>query len=339
MIELAQLTPAGPRQVGVAESTLGSVLRRTLETVEVIPTKTYKQVTVRLHHRGVVLRGMQQGSSIGSSRQYRARAGQLILSRIDARNGAIGLVPDDLDGAIVTNDFWLFDVDDSRIVPSYLDYYVGTPSFVDLCKRASEGTTNRVRLQPDAFMRIPIPVPPLAEQRRIVARIEALAAKIEKARGLRRKVAEEVTSLVVSMHLHIAGLDAAELGGVLLLDEEREAVMPGREYPQVGVRSFGKGLFPREVLDSSQTTYKSFNRLYEGAIVLSQVKGWEGAIAVCPPELAGMYVSPEFRTFRCVPGKALPEYLAALVATPWFHDHLKGLSRGVGARRERARPE
>jgi type I restriction enzyme S subunit len=36
---------------------------------------------------------------------------------------------------------------------------------------------------------------------------------------------------------------------------------------------------------------------------------------------------------------ALPEYLAAVVATPWFHEHLKGLTRGVGARRERARPE
>ena len=87
---------------------IGDVIGRAQEPVEPDPTKEYKQITVRLHHRGVVLRGVQQGNEIGSARQYQGAPGQLILSRIDARNGAIGLVPDVLDGAIVTNDFWLF---------------------------------------------------------------------------------------------------------------------------------------------------------------------------------------------------------------------------------------
>ncbi|MDF5739813.1 MULTISPECIES: hypothetical protein [unclassified Nostoc] len=85
--------------------------------------------------------------------------------------------------------------------------------------------------------------------------------------------------------------------------------------------------------------YKVFNYLYEGALVLSQVKGWEGAIAICPSNLIGKYVSPEYRTFRCIPGKAIPEYLSALVATPWFWTKLKDLTRGMGGRRERTRPE
>ncbi len=76
-----------------------------------------------------------------------------------------------------------------------------------------------------------------------------------------------------------------------------------------------------------------------GAVVLSQVKGWEGAISVCSSELAGRYVSPEYRTFSCVLGQAIPEYLAALVATPWFWTQLKDLTRGMGGRRERTRPE
>src|SRR5215211_4523161 len=93
---------------------LGQVLRRSLEAVELDPSESYRQITVRMHHRGAVLRGLQQGSAIGSSRQYLARNGQLILSRIDARNGAISLVPNDLDEAVVTNDFWLFDIDQSQ---------------------------------------------------------------------------------------------------------------------------------------------------------------------------------------------------------------------------------
>jgi hypothetical protein len=64
-------------------------------------------------------------------------------------------------------------------------------SFVELCKRSSEGTTNRVRLQEDQFIALEIPLPPLVEQRRIVARIEELAAKIAEARPLRYQAAEE----------------------------------------------------------------------------------------------------------------------------------------------------
>lgn len=73
--------------------------------------------------------------------------------------------------------------------------------------------------------------------------------------------------------------------------------------------------------------------------MLSQVKGWEGAIGVCDSKLAGRFVSPEYRTFSCIKGMANPKYLSVLFSTPWFWNRLKTLSRGVGGRRERTRPE
>jgi type I restriction enzyme S subunit len=126
------------------------------------------------------------------------RANQFILSRIDARNGAIGLVPESLDGAVVSTDFPTFALNVERVIPSYLGWMSRTPVFVEICKMASEGTTNRVRLQEDRFLHEEIPLPPLAEQRRIVARIEALAAKIEDARSLRIRAAEEAEMLMAS---------------------------------------------------------------------------------------------------------------------------------------------
>jgi type I restriction enzyme, S subunit len=73
--------------------------------------------------------------------------------------------------------------------------------------------------------------------------------------------------------------------------------------------------------------------------VLSQVKGWEGAVGMCGIKLVGWFVSPEYRTFRCIPSEARPDYLTALVHNEWFWGRLKGVTRGVGARRERTRPE
>jgi len=318
---------------------LGEVLTKSKEQVEINPLQKYQQVTIKLWGRGVVLRDEVVGTEIAGAKRFVVRPQQFILSRIDARNGAFGLVPDFLDGAVVSNDFPAFTPNPSRILPAFLGWMSKTPGFVDLCKAASEGTTNRVRLKEDRFMTTKIPLPPLPEQRRIVARIEDLAARIEEARRLRRQAVEEANALVSSLHIHSSQPELTEIGEVLELNEQKEAVKIGQVYPQVGVRGFGQGLFAKEAVEGSQTTYKAFNRLYKGALVLSQVKGWEGAIAVCTTTLAGRYVSPEYRTFRCVPGKALPEYMSALVATPWFWSQLKNLTRGVGARRERTRPE
>jgi len=126
------------------------------------------------------------------------RSRQFILSRIDARNGAFGIVPYFLDGAVVSNDFPTFHVDAHRLLPDYLGWLSRTHGFVDLCRAASEGTTNRVRLKEDRFLSTTIHLPPLDEQQRIVARIEELAAKIEEARGLRQRTIQEADDLLAT---------------------------------------------------------------------------------------------------------------------------------------------
>ncbi len=174
---------------------LGEVLRRSEETIELQPDAEYRQITVRLWGKGVVLRGILTGAEIAASRQMVARRGQFILSRIDARNGALGIVPLELDGAVVTNDFPVFNIVQNRVLPAYLGWMCRTASFVEECKQASEGTTNRVRLQEDKFLACEIPLPPLAEQRWVVARIEELAAQIHEARTLHQQAAEEAEAL------------------------------------------------------------------------------------------------------------------------------------------------
>jgi type I restriction enzyme, S subunit len=179
---------------------------------------------------------------------------------------------------------------------------------------------------------------PLTEQGRIVTHIESLAARVNEAQRLREEVEEGISAFVASYHVHYAD-KVVKLGDILTLDEDKETIKPEGSYPQIGVKGFGKGLFARETLSGTQTTYKWFNRLYYGAIVLSQVKGWEGAIGVVDKSLVGKFASPEYRTFRCKSDKAMPEYFSELFATPWFYLQLKTLSRGVGGRRERIRPE
>ena len=166
------------------------MLTRVKEEITLGDDSTYKEVTVRLWNKGVILRDEKQGSEIKTNR-CRVRAGQLILSRIDVRNGAIGIVPPELDGAVVSGEFWAYDVHKDQLDPKFLALYVSTPVFLDAANRTSSGTTHRIRAEEETFLNIEIPIPPLREQQGIVAHIEELARRVDEARGLRRAGVEE----------------------------------------------------------------------------------------------------------------------------------------------------
>lgn len=71
---------------------LGELLRRSDEPAKIDLAAEYHEITIRLWGKGIVSRGKVRGSDVLSVRRV-VRANQLILSKIDARNGAIGLDP------------------------------------------------------------------------------------------------------------------------------------------------------------------------------------------------------------------------------------------------------
>jgi type I restriction enzyme, S subunit len=158
-------------------------------------------------------------------------------------------------------------------------------------------------------------------------------------RAITADIAAHISALIVSANVSWADGAPIPLGQALELVEDRVPVIPGEEYPQIGIRGFGGGLFPKPPVRAEDTTYRHFNRLHEGQFIMSQVKGWEGAVAVCSAEYVSFFASPEYRTFNCRSDRLRPAYFSYLCQTPWFHERLSSLTRGAGARRERLRPE
>lgn len=146
-------------------------LHRFKEPVELEPEQEYSLVTIRNHHRGVVLRNKTKGNLIGS-KMYRIYKGQFILSGIDARNGAFGIVPDELDGAIVTNDFWCFNIDETKVKRDFFYWLTNTPLFLNACIKSSQGVTQRIRLQKKLFFDFEFRFPPIEEQENFLTKIQ-----------------------------------------------------------------------------------------------------------------------------------------------------------------------
>lgn len=148
---------------------IGDVLYRNTDTITVADDVEYKQVTLKINGGGAVLRGTKVGKDIGTKKQYRISVGQFIMSKIDAQNGAFGVVPKELDGAIVTGDFPSFNVNEERVNPSYLYLLSATQKFVQFAQSCSRGTTNRQRIDILKFLNVRIPLPSLEVQNAIVA--------------------------------------------------------------------------------------------------------------------------------------------------------------------------
>jgi type I restriction enzyme, S subunit len=171
---------------------IGDFLTRSKEPVKIQGQEEYTLVTIRMYHKGVAKRSHVKGSSIKSPTLYKVRAGQFILSGIDARNRAFGIVPEELDGAVVTNDFWTHDIDTSIIDINFFYWFTTTPQFYEACIKASEGTTNRQRLQADKFYSFDVFLPSIAEQQVWVERISYIQNKHEQ---LDKKLDQQQTYL------------------------------------------------------------------------------------------------------------------------------------------------
>ena len=158
---------------------IGSFLSRSKELVTLQDDIAYKRVSVSTIGKGIAVRDTKLGKDIGTKKQYLVKKGQFLLSKIDARNGAFGVVPEEADGAIITGNFWAFDVDYNLLNPQYLVLVTQTKQFVGFAEKCSNGTTNRHYLQEVTFLQQSIPLPSLEEQERILADYNSSICKAE----------------------------------------------------------------------------------------------------------------------------------------------------------------
>lgn len=167
---------------------IGQVLKRIERFEERQETADYQFAGTYSFGRGIFVSQRKAGSEFRLGSVQRIKAGDFVYCKIMAWEGAFGLVPLEADNCVMSGAFVAYEVDESLINSSYLGWYFKQKSVWGSIGSQSTGTNVRRRsLHPETFERATLPLPPLDEQRRIVARIEELAGKIEQARRLRRE--------------------------------------------------------------------------------------------------------------------------------------------------------
>lgn len=279
---------------------LGEVLTHRKEFIIIDDLETYKRPRVQLHAQGIVLRDQVLGALIKTKKQQLCHEGDFLVAEIDAKVGGFGIVPTELEGAIVSSHYFLFMTDAKQLDKRYLNWFIKTPEFREQVE--AQGSTNYAAIRPGDVLGYKIPLPHLSEQRRIVARIEQLAAKIEEAEGLRKQQEQEIRHMLLGAFWSIAK-DAHRYPMSEVAPQVRRPVQVDMNglYPELGIRSFGKGTFHKPALSGLEIGTKRVFWINPGDLLFSNVFAWEGAIAVAKPVDQGRVGSHRYIT--CMPKK------------------------------------
>lgn len=187
----------------------------------------YRLVTVQLHGRGIRERQVLRGAEIKTKRQQRIQSGDLLVAEIDAKVGGYGIVPGDLAGAIVSSHYFLYEIDTNEVDLRYLEYYLKTEQPEQDVQHFVKGSVNYAAIRSQHLPQLRIPLPPIDEQRRIIARIEALSGRIAEAERLQDAALKESEALLASM-FDAAFSVSGQTWGVSALPEVSE-INPSRK--------------------------------------------------------------------------------------------------------------
>ena len=208
-----------------------------------------------------------------------------------------------------------------RIDPRFLLHLTFSDHFRRIGAATMYGAGGQKRISDDFIRDFRHPLPHLPEQRTIAdfldretAKLDELVAKKERLIELLQEKRTALITRAVTGHLDPRAATRTTASPVfpaiprnwvlwklrrLIRQVKRPLVVrPETEYREIGIRSWGKGIFHKEPVRGAVLGEKSVFRPKPGDFVLNIVFAWEGAVAAVSERETGMIASHRFPTFR-----------------------------------------
>lgn len=136
---------------------LSSVIKQRKQFITIDDSQTYKRCRVQFFAKGVELRDEVLGSEIKTKRQQLCKKDDFLVAEIDAKNGGYGIVPNHLEGSVVSSHYFLYEINQEKLLPEYLELYIKTDVFASQVKVV--GSTNYAAIRPYHVLEYTIPLP------------------------------------------------------------------------------------------------------------------------------------------------------------------------------------
>lgn len=293
----------------------------------------YRQLGVRLWGVGAYEREQIDGADTKYSNFNRIEAGDLVVNKIWARNGAIAVATDELAGTYVSTEFPTYTLDLSRIDPQWMRLITKWRGFWSACDDKAQGTSGKNRIKPQQFLAIGIPLPSLADQKAIVARLDALAEKTRQLEAHLDAVERDAEHLLaLRFRDAIANAPVRPMAEVAPLVRRDVSIAPEVMYTELGVRSFYKGTFQRRTVPGSDFSWQALYQIQTGDLIFSNIMAWEQAIAIAKSEDDGCVGNHRMLACEANPYCSVPGFLWYYFTTSDGFEKIYAASPGTAAR-------
>jgi type I restriction enzyme S subunit len=155
---------------------LFDVIERTFKMAD---DDLYRRVTVKRRYGGIELRDELPGKDIKVKNQFLLEEGDFLISERQIVHGACGVVPPELTGALVSNEYLVLTAKDSVDV-RYFNYLVQLLRYAKYFLLCSQGVDiEKFLFKPKDWLKKVVPVPPHEEQVRIADILSTVEAKFQ----------------------------------------------------------------------------------------------------------------------------------------------------------------
>jgi len=301
----------------------------------ILPTKKYSMLGMRSKIKGPFLRETKNGNEISAKSLNKVFENDFIYSRLFAWQGSFGIIPRELNGSFVSNEFPIFKVNENLVDIRFLKYWFGLSSTQQLVERDCYGSTpgTRNRFKEEFFYELEIPLPSLNEQCKIADRLDDVQAMLIARESQLASIEHETEAMLFNAFSEIIdGVEYRPLLTVAPLNRRPVEIEPDIEYPVIAARSFGRGLFHKPSILGASVTWQKLFWVHEGDLLFSNIKAWEGAFGVASKKDHLRVGSHRYLTCTPVENLVTPNFLCYYLQTEDGLDNLGVASPGTADR-------
>ncbi|WP_328992526.1 restriction endonuclease subunit S [Pseudomonas aeruginosa] len=146
------------------QKTIGELLSPRHERVDRAQWPFDQLQPITIHFGGDISRRKVAAGTDYTMPLFWAKPGDVVLSKIDLKNGAVGVLPEGWDNAVVTSHFKVYEPDLSQLDPRYFRMLLQTHDFKKWLWANRSGADGRTEVKLDVFEALNIPLPPLTQQ-------------------------------------------------------------------------------------------------------------------------------------------------------------------------------
>lgn len=327
----------GSNYPDLVEIKIGDAIKEAKRPLDMEDDEKYQLVTVKRRNEGIVSRGMFYGRDILVKNYYTVKKGDYIISKRQVIHGANGIVPPELDDAIVSNEYMVL-TDSSTLLVNYLALYSMTKKMYHIFYISSYGVDiEKMFFNVDDWKKKKIMVPCIKEQQKVVKLFslidtvigkqkETVSAWEERKKGVMQKLFSQEVRFKADDGSDFPEWEEKKLKNIL--KEYKEYSAKDGSYEHVSLTK--EGVVPKSERYERDFLVKDVDKKYRithlGDICYNPANLKFGVI--CRNKYGDGIFSPIYVTFK-VCKDMLPEFVEMLVTRRDFIEYALKYQQGT----------